>query len=74
MTNTLQQLYDSEINWQISSFYDQGFRWRLGDEGNGFTAAGTARTLKVAVLELIQAAVNEYPNSEFAATYQGPMN
>jgi hypothetical protein len=36
----LQQLYDSEINVWVTSFYDDGFYVRLGDEMNGFVAEG----------------------------------
>ena len=32
----LRRLYDSEINVQISSFWDGGWMVKLGDEINGF--------------------------------------
>ena len=32
MTEQLQALYDSEINWTLAAFYDGGFTWKLGDE------------------------------------------
>jgi hypothetical protein len=32
----LQRLYDSEINFEVSAFYDAGFDVRLGDHLNGF--------------------------------------
>lgn len=70
----LQALYDSEINFQISSFYDEGFSWKLGDEMNGFKAQGKARTMKIAVLDLVQAAMRLYPDSEFSVMHHGPMN
>ena len=31
----LQRLYDSEINFEVSGFYDAGFDVRLGDHLNG---------------------------------------
>lgn len=62
----LQALYNSEINFQISTFYDHGFEWGLGDVLNGFKAKGKADTLKEAVRELLEAAVTVYPNSDFA--------
>ncbi len=31
-----QALYDSKINFTISTFWDGGFTWKLGDELNGF--------------------------------------
>jgi hypothetical protein len=36
----LQRLYDSEINFEVSGFYDAGFDVRLGDHLNGFIAKG----------------------------------
>ena len=70
----LQALYDSEINFQISAFYDDGFTWKLGDESNGIKAQGKARTIKIAVLDLVNAALRAYPDSEFSVMHQGPMN
>jgi hypothetical protein len=32
----LQRLYDSEINFEVSCFWDAGFDVRLGDAVNGF--------------------------------------
>jgi hypothetical protein len=40
----LQRLYDSEINFEISGFYDAGFDVRLGDHLNGFIAKGKVDT------------------------------
>jgi hypothetical protein len=66
-TESLQALYDSEINFVIATFWDCGFIWRLGDDFNGFKAQGTAKTM-VGVAEALQAAAIEYfPNSAFAA-------
>lgn len=62
----LQALYDSEINFSISTFWDCGFTWKLGDEMNGFDADGEARTLKEAVEQLVAAARLKYPDSVFA--------
>lgn len=62
----LQALYDSEINFTITTFWDAGFQWRLGDESNGFVAEGEARTMKEAVEELVAAARIKFPESDFA--------
>lgn len=62
----LQALYDSEINFEISTFWDAGFKWKLGDESNGFEAEGEARTMREAVEELVSAARIKFPNSAFA--------
>ena len=47
---------------------------KLGDEMNRYKAQGTARTMKIAVLDLVQAAMRLYPKSEFSAMHHGPMN
>jgi len=62
----LQALYNSEINFQISAFYDNGFEWKLGDVLNGFKAEGKADTIGTAIKDLVQAAVITYPESDFA--------
>lgn len=36
--SVMQQLYESEINVSVSSFYDDGFLVQLGDEVTGFVA------------------------------------
>jgi hypothetical protein len=65
-TSTLQGLYESEINYTVSAFWDCGFRWKLGDDLNGFVAEGTAATFEQAVSELAQAAIEHFPDSAFA--------
>jgi hypothetical protein len=40
----LQRLYDSEISFEVSAFYDAGFHVRLGDALNGLVAHGKAQT------------------------------
>lgn len=62
----MQRLYDSEINCSISTFWDGGFMWKLGDEMNGFDADGEAETFSAAEMELAAAASAKYPNSAFA--------
>jgi hypothetical protein len=62
----LQALYDSEINFTITTFWDAGFKWKLGDDMNGFDAEGEAMTIKEAVEQLCEAARREYPESAFA--------
>jgi hypothetical protein len=39
-----QRLYDSEINFEVSGFYDAGFGVRLGDHLNGFLTEGKVET------------------------------
>lgn len=33
----LTRLYDDEINWRISCFFDAGYKAELGDDINGFS-------------------------------------
>lgn len=69
--NTLQELYNSEINWSISTFWDGGFDWKLGDNMNGWKATGCAYTLEETADALAKAARKYFPNSEFAKHRQG---
>jgi hypothetical protein len=43
-TSILQRLYDSEINFEVSAFYDAGFDVTLGDGLNGFVEQGKVET------------------------------
>lgn len=63
---TLQALYDSEINFRIECFWDAGFNWSLGTEYAGFETCGTENTYAEAVSALAAAAVDRYPRSKFA--------
>ena len=65
-TETLQALYDSELNFEISTFWDAGFDWKLGDEMNGWKDGGNAGTLDLALQALKAAAIKHFPNSVFA--------
>lgn len=65
----LSDLYDSEINFSISTFWDAGFDIKLGDAMNGFRAEGTRRTFSEAVEALREWAIEHYPNSQFTAKY-----
>jgi hypothetical protein len=60
----LQQLYDSEINFEVSSFYDAGIDVRLGDALNGFLAHGKAETWAEAWLR--DQALAHFPDSKIA--------
>ena len=64
----LQELYDSEINFHLSTLWDGGFDWRLGDEMNGFKASGCGLTLDDALDALVQATLEHYPDSVFAVS------
>lgn len=64
--DALQQLYDSEINFTVSTFWDGGFDWKLGDEMNGFKATGCEDNIHDVLIALADAAVKHYPTSDFA--------
>jgi hypothetical protein len=54
--NIPQQLYDREINFSISCFWDGGFTVKIGDELNGFRAETTVATYAEALQWLDQKA------------------
>jgi hypothetical protein len=62
----LQRLYDSEINFEVSGFYDAGFDVRLGDHLNGFVAKGKVETWTEAEAWLRDQALAHFPDSKFA--------
>ena len=64
--NTLQQLYESEINFELRSHWATGFEWKLGDHLNGYRAHGHADTVEGAAQALAEAACEHFPNSSFA--------
>lgn len=66
----LQDLYDSEINYTIAAFWDCGFRVMLGDDVNGYDAETRVPSFAEAVQWLALAAIEHYPNSEFAKKYR----
>jgi hypothetical protein len=60
-TDVPQRLYDSEINFSISCFWDGGFTVKLGDEMNGFVARETVGTYDEALAWLELTADEHYP-------------
>jgi hypothetical protein len=65
--NILQQLYDSEINFELRSEGAAGFvEWKLGDPINGYVASGNANGLQAAAKALARAACEHFPDSSFA--------
>lgn len=61
-----QKLYNSEINFEISTFWDAWFSWKLGDPINGYSDVGMADTYDEALQCLHEAALHHYPASEYA--------
>ena len=61
MTEELQKLYDAEINFSISTFWDAGFTAKIGDEINGFVAQANFDTAEEAIAWVIEKAKELYP-------------
>lgn len=61
-----QRLYDSEINFEVSGFYDAGFTVKLGDASDGYDAETTVRTWFEVEMWLREYAMKLYPDSDFA--------
>jgi hypothetical protein len=64
-------LHDSEINGEVSWFFDRLWAVKLGDLLNGYDAEGTVNTLDEAAEWLRANAVELYPDSKFAELYRG---
>ena len=58
-------LHDSEINGEVSWFYDGVWRVKLGHEQNGFVAEAMVSSPQEAAEWLRANAVRRYPASEF---------
>ena len=43
-TSIVRRLYDAEINFEVSCFWDDGFHARLGDRMNGYRAEANVAT------------------------------
>lgn len=71
MSDIPQRLYDSEINFVISCFWDGGFDVKIGDAMNGFEAETQVRSYAEAIAWLDQEARKLYPGS-FYTTGQYP--
>lgn len=65
VTDIPQRLYDSEINFSISCFWDGGFDVKLGDSMNGFDSETQVHTFAMALAWLDQEARKRYPDSEY---------
>jgi len=58
-------LHDSEVNGEVSWFFDGVWRVKRGDEMNGFDAEATVSSPQEAAEWLRANAVRRYPASEF---------
>ena len=62
----MRRLYRSEINVAVSSMWDGGWTWQLGDDYSGFSAGGRAEDWDSTIYALADAAMIEFPESDFA--------
>ena len=56
-----QQIYDAEINFEVSCFWDDGFHVRLGDRMNGYRAEAHVATWQEVETWLRENAFKEFP-------------
>lgn len=70
-TDIFQELYDNEVNFSVSCFWDGGFDVKLGDERNGFKAEKNVDTWQQVNNWLRSEAIKVYPDSKFAQKYRG---
>jgi len=67
-------LHDTEINGEVSWFFDGVWRGRLGDEMNGFDAEATVSSPQEAAEWLRANVVRCYPVSQFAKSFPRSAN
>lgn len=65
----MQRLYDSEINFSVSCFWDGGFTVIIGDDMNGCKYEGYAQTWRDVEEILTREALRLYPGRKFARRY-----
>jgi hypothetical protein len=70
LTAVVTKVYESEINCSISSFWDNGFLVRLGDDMNGFLAEAEVRTPGEAAAFLDKAAREHFPESAYTLGHE----
>jgi hypothetical protein len=69
--SVLQELYDSEINFEIATDWNAGFRVRLGHAFSGdFRTDEWAATFEEAEDKLRKATLKHYPDSKFSKDYK----
>lgn len=66
---TLQDIQDSEINFQLNTFWDGGFDIVLGDEINGTIEENNFDKLQDAADWLVTAVLKHFPDSKFSKEY-----
>lgn len=66
----MQDLYHSEINFSVSTFWDGGFDVKIGDDMNGFVAETTLDRWGMVEPWLKEQALLHFPRSLFALMYR----
>jgi hypothetical protein len=67
----LDELYASEVNFQIATDWDAGWTVALGNDYSGFVAKTNVATFDEACEWLRSAAIKHYPDSAFARAHEG---
>lgn len=70
--NELQKIYDSEINISITTFWDAGYKLKLGDEANGYNAEGNVDTAEEIVPWFQKQIKLHYPKSKYVYELDKP--
>lgn len=74
LQQTMEALYASEINCEISCFWDGWWDVYLGDSMNGYRAEATFQHLDDAPAWMISQAIKHWPDSEFAKSHAKPVD
>jgi len=70
MTELFEDLYESEINWSVQTFWDNGYDVLVGDDCNGWVAENNVDTWVEVEQWLQDTAIRCFPHSEFADKYR----
>lgn len=70
MEKIFQKVYDSEINFEISCFFDTGFKIRLGDKVNGFKGECEVENWSEISKALHNLIIKHLPDSEYSKKYK----
>lgn len=68
--NVIQIIYDSEINFSISCFWDRGFDVKLGDPMNKYTMEDNFYSYAEVLSWLVEKVKEFYPHSEAAKKFE----
>lgn len=68
--SVIQDLYSSEINFSVSTFWDGGFDVKLGDHVNGFRGETCVERRGQVEPWLTEQAIRHFPDSLFAKVYR----